>query len=43
VGVVRWPTDRLTEIERAFADAAGGPPQVSDYWGVEAVIEIRDR
>jgi endonuclease/exonuclease/phosphatase family metal-dependent hydrolase len=45
VGVVRWRTERerLTELERAYADATGGPPHVSDHWGVEATIEIRDR
>jgi endonuclease/exonuclease/phosphatase family metal-dependent hydrolase len=43
VSVVRWRTDpeRLTDIERAIA--GGNPPHVSDHWGVEAVIEIRDR
>ncbi len=45
VGVVRWRAERerLTSLERFFADAAGGPPHVSDHFGVEATIEIRER
>ena len=43
--VVRWRTEleRLTSLERQIVVAAGGPIPVSDHWGLEALIEIRDR
>ena len=45
VSVVRWRVDRdrLSEWEKVIADGMGGPPHVSDHFGLEATIEIRDR
>jgi endonuclease/exonuclease/phosphatase family metal-dependent hydrolase len=45
VSVVRWRVDRdrLSDFERVNALALGGSPHVSDHFGVEATIEIRDR
>jgi endonuclease/exonuclease/phosphatase family metal-dependent hydrolase len=43
VKIVRWRTvrERLTDLERVLA--GDNPPPVSDHWGLEATIEIRDR
>jgi endonuclease/exonuclease/phosphatase family metal-dependent hydrolase len=45
VAVARWRVDRdrLSDLEKAIADGMGGPPNVSDHFGLEATIEIRDR
>jgi endonuclease/exonuclease/phosphatase family metal-dependent hydrolase len=45
VSVVRWRVDRegLTAAEKLFVDPGQSLPHVSDHWGLEAVIELRDR
>lgn len=49
IGVVRWRVtpSRLSRAERQVVERFGGfrngPPNVADHFGLEAVIEIRDR
>jgi hypothetical protein len=44
VKVVRWRTVRERVGDYVWKNLMGGNPlPVSDHWGVEAVIEIRDR
>jgi len=49
MSLVRWRVEpsRLSESERRLVERFGGfrngPPNVADHFGLEAVVEIRDR